>query len=89
MIKHQYSVFMEIQMIQKMIHVSVECTANFAKRSVMMTLEESLDFIKTEFLKELDKRKELLDKIADSGQLAAENGLSALSEVQSKLYQSI
>ena len=30
-----------------------------------MTLEESLDFIRTEFLKELDKRKELLDKIAE------------------------
>lgn len=30
-----------------------------------MTLEESLDFIRTEFLKELDNRKELLDKIAE------------------------
>lgn len=30
-----------------------------------MTLEESLDFIRTEFLKELDKRKELLDEIAE------------------------
>lgn len=30
-----------------------------------MTFEESLDFIRTEFLKELDKRKELLDKIAE------------------------
>lgn len=28
-----------------------------------MTLEESLNFIRTEFIKELDKRKELLDKI--------------------------
>ena len=30
-----------------------------------MTLEESLDFIRTEFLKELDTRKELLDEIAE------------------------
>lgn len=30
-----------------------------------MTLEESLNFIRTEFLKELDKRKELLDEIAE------------------------
>ena len=29
-----------------------------------MTLEESFNFIKEEFQKELDKRKELLDKIA-------------------------
>ena len=27
---------MEIQMIRKMIHVSVECTANFVKRSDTM-----------------------------------------------------
>lgn len=30
-----------------------------------MTLEESLNFIRSEFLKELDKRKELLNKIAE------------------------
>lgn len=30
-----------------------------------MTLEESLDFIRTEFLKELDKRKDALEKIAE------------------------
>lgn len=30
-----------------------------------MTLEESFNFIKDEFQKELDKRKELLDKIAE------------------------
>lgn len=30
-----------------------------------MTLEESLDFIRTEFLKELDKRKKLLDEIVE------------------------
>ncbi len=30
-----------------------------------MTLEESFNFIKEEFQKELDKRKELLDKVAE------------------------
>lgn len=30
-----------------------------------ITIEESLDFIRTEFLKELDKRKDLLDDIAE------------------------
>lgn len=30
-----------------------------------MALEELLDFIRTEFLKELDKRKELLDEIVE------------------------
>ncbi len=30
-----------------------------------MTIEEALAFLKTEFIKELDKRKELLDKIAE------------------------
>lgn len=30
-----------------------------------MTIEEAFNFIRTEFMKELDKRKELLDKIAE------------------------
>ena len=35
-----------------------------AKQDAIETLEKSFNFIRTEFMKELDKRKELLDKIA-------------------------